>query len=267
MKRREPFSEEHLESIAKVLGDTSNGLTGSDIGRTLAKCRVPDVDSQNTKWKRLYNALAAEQNRKRYGNHVIGFIHHAMKPVRWADRHSEFEHLRCDLNRVLAFSGLTLKEDGGVHHAEAVSTISEAEERADKLRSKLKARDVHVDVLQFCRSELLQENYFHAVLEATKSVANKIRSKSGLTMDGAELANQAFALGKSGAPLLAINPLLTDTHKGEQRGFTNLLVGLFGTFRNPAAHAEKIYWPVTEQDALDILSLVSLVHRKLDAAV
>ena len=37
-------------------------------------------------------------------------------------------------------------------------------------------------------------------------------------------------------------------------------------FRNPTAHAEKIYWPIGEQDALDILSLVSLVHRKLDDA-
>ena len=50
----------------------------------------------------------------------------------------------------------------------------------------------------------------------------------------------------------------------KQKGFVNLLVGLFGVFRNPTAHAEKIYWPIGEQDALDILGLVSLVHRKLD---
>ena len=104
------------------------------------------------------------------------------------------------------------------------------------------------------------------MLEAAKSVANKIRNLSGLTSDGAELATKAFGLGSSGTPVLAINPLLTETEKGEQRGFTNLLIGLFGTFRNPTAHAEKIYWPITEQDAMDILSLVSLVHRKLDSA-
>ena len=44
------------------------------------------------------------------------------------------------------------------------------------------------------------------------------------------------------------------------------MVGLFGTVRNPTAHAPKIVWPMTEQDALDILSLVSFVHRKLDNA-
>ena len=35
---------------------------------------------------------------------------------------------------------------------------------------------MHPDVLAFCRAELLQQNYFHAVLEASKSVADKLRS-------------------------------------------------------------------------------------------
>jgi len=47
----------------------------------------------------------------------------------------------------------------------------------------------------------------------------------------------------------------------------NLLRGLFGTFRNTTAHAPKITWKIEEQDALDILSLVSLVHRRLDSAI
>ena len=47
----------------------------------------------------------------------------------------------------------------------------------------------------------------------------------------------------------------------------NLLKGLFGTFRNTTAHAPKIAWPIDKQDALDILSLVSLVHRRIDSAV
>jgi uncharacterized protein (TIGR02391 family) len=122
-----------------------------------------------------------------------------------------------------------------------------------------------LDVLCFCRAELVQRDYFHAVLEASKSVADKIRTLSGLASDGAELVQSAFGQGPVG-PILAINPLSTDTERSEQRGFVNLLVGLFGTFRNPTAHEARIYWPVDEQDALDILSLVSLVHRKLDRA-
>ena len=266
VQRQAPFEQATVEAVAKVLGDTEHGLTGTEIGHLLGTCRIADIDSSNTKWKRLYNALVGEQNKKRFSNHIVGFIHHAMKPARWAHKREQFDWLREELTKVLAFAGLEVRDDGGVYSAAKVSTLKEAEQRADSLRIKLEARGVHADVLKFCRAELLEKNYFHAVLEASKSVANKIHIKSGLTSDGAELATGAFSFGKSGKPVLAINPLTTDTEKGEQKGFTNLLVGLFGTFRNPTAHAEKIYWPISEQDALDIFSLVSLVHRKLDEA-
>ena len=121
-------------------------------------------------------------------------------------------------------------------------------------------------MLEFCKAELLQENYFHAVFEAMKSIAAKIRRISGLTSDGADLVNQAFSLGKDCRPILALNSLKTETDKGEQRGFANLLIGLFGTIRNPAAHNPKLEWPMAEQDALDILTTASLIHRKLDNA-
>ena len=88
-----------------------------------------------------------------------------------------------------------------------------------------------------------------------------------MTNDGAELAIKAFSIGKKGVPILAINSLITDTEKSEQTGFLNLLLGLFGTFRNTTAHAEKLYWPINKQDALDILSLISLIHRKIDSVV
>ena len=42
--------------------------------------------------------------------------------------------------------------------------------------------------------------------------------------------------------------------------------GMFGAFRNVTAHAPKVSWPVTEQDALDMLTIASFLHRRLDAA-
>ena len=86
---------------------------------------------------------------------------------------------------------------------------------------------------------------------------------SGLMEAGAELVEQAFAL--NGGPVLAINALATDTDKGAA-GFANLLMGLFGTIRNPLARDPKGEWDMSEQDALDILTMASLIHRKLDRA-
>lgn len=260
-----PFTAAQLESIAKALGDTDHGLTGPDIGHTLDKCGVVDP-GPITKWQRIYNALAEEQNKRRDGSRTMGFIQKSMDAARWTGREERFETLRAKLNTALAFAGYYLNEAGHVSLATPVTTIGEAEERAGRLRMQLQRRDVHPDVLPYCRAELVRDNYFHAVLEATKSVAGKIRKLSGLDLDGAELVQKALSLGKSGRPLLAINALSTETERNEQTGFVNLLVGTFGMFRNPTAHEAKIYWPVDESDALDILSLVSLIHRKLDKA-
>ena len=260
-----PFDSEHLTSIAKILADTDEGLTGSEIEHTLRECKIPDPTPTMTKWKRLYNAFAEFQNGRKIGNQVLVFINRAMKPVRYTGDPGAFERRREQLNTVLSFSGFFIGDDGKVRWAKRATNLDEALERAGRLQTALVNRGVHEDVLHYCRAELLQENYFHAVFEATKSIAAKIRALSGLTSDGAELAQSAFGLAKDGsAPILAINDLKTDTDRGEQRGFTNLLIGLFGTVRNPLAHNPKVEWPMEERDALDILTLTSLIHRKLD---
>jgi uncharacterized protein (TIGR02391 family) len=135
---------------------------------------------------------------------------------------------------------------------------------ASRLHAALVGRAAHAEVLTVCRAELLQDDYFHAVLEAMKGIMSRIRTMSGLTGAGAELVQQAFAL--NGGPVLAINALATDREKGEQQGFANLLTGLFGTIKNPLARDPKVEWDMSEQDALDILTMASLIHRKLDRA-
>ncbi|MFD2053722.1 TIGR02391 family protein [Mesorhizobium calcicola] len=66
--------------------------------------------------------------------------------------------------------------------------------------------------------------------------------------------------------MLAINALATKSEQDEQKGFGNLLKGTFGMFRNPTAHEARINWTMSKEDAEDLLSLVSLIHRRLDAA-
>ncbi|WP_434391562.1 TIGR02391 family protein [Melittangium boletus] len=129
----------------------------------------------------------------------------------------------------------------------------------------LEDRGVHPDVLRFCKPELVDGNYFHAVLETTKSVAQKIRDRTGLLIDGVQLVNEAFTFNGV-VPYLALSSLSTPTEQGEQRGFMTLLSGVFGTFRNPVAHAPRVSWQVSEQDALDLLTFASYLHRRLDKA-
>lgn len=258
------FSQSELEAIAAALADTSEGITGSEIGHILASLKMADPDPTMTKWKRLHNAFVERQNRSQNRRAILEFIRQVMKPERYARDPARFEPLRTNVNRALVFSGLAVDAAGTLHSVAKAQTLPEAARRAQELRADLTTRGVHPDILRFCRAELVADNYFHAVLEATKSISDKLRSKTGLTSDAAVLAKEALT---GDPPILAINPLSTESEKSEQRGFANLVMGTFGMFRNTTAHEARILWEMDKADAEDLLSLASLIHRRLDSAV
>lgn len=256
------FSQDQLEAIAGALGDTSDGLTGPEIEYLLASSKMKDPGPM-TKRIRIYNAFVESQNTKRNRTHILEFIRQAMKPARYSREPHRFEPMRALLNRALAFAGLVVDQSGNLTSAEAVQTLPEAQRRARELRADLEGRGVHPDVLRFCRAELLADNYFHAVQEAVKSVADKMRSRSGLSDDGSALVDRVLG---GDPPLLAINARSTMSERSEQSGFANLVRGTFGMFRNTTAHEARIHWPMSKEDAEDLLSIVSLIHRRLDQA-
>jgi uncharacterized protein (TIGR02391 family) len=258
------IEEPTLQAICNVLADTYAGLTGSEIAKLLRGQGIADPEPNATKRDRLFQALSERQRRDGCGNQVIAFINAAMNPVRYATDIELFESRRGDLNEVLRFAGYNIGTDGKVARVNVATTLTEAQSRARTLEIKLRSREVHPDVLRFCKAEFLQDNYFHAVLEATKSVADKLRTLSGCSEDGAALVD--CALGGD-QPRVAINARATPSQLSEHRGFAGLLKGMFSVFRNPTAHEPKVTWSVSEQDALDLLSLASYLHRRLDAAV
>ena len=258
-----PFTQEQLQALADALGDTSEGLTGSEIAQLLRSAKMDDVDPSLTKRHRLYNAFVHHQNRTQDRTNILAFIRKAMKPASYVREPERFEPMRLNLNRALAFAGMQVDARGVLSRVGAASTLSEAERRARDLRQDLHSRGVHEDVLRFCRAELIADNYFHAVLEAVKSVADKLRQKSGLKSDGADLVDAALS---GSDPMLAINRLQTKSEQDEQKGFANLLKGTFGMFRNPTAHEARVNWEMRKEDAEDLMSILSLMHRRLDAA-
>lgn len=256
------FTQDQLEAIAGALGDTGAGLTGAEIQHLLTTTKMTDP-GPFTKRIRLYNAFVESQNTKRNRTHVLEFIRQAMKPARYTRDAERYEPLRALLNQALAFAGLVVDQSGDLTSVTAAQTLPEAKRRAQELRADLEGRGVHPDVLRFCREELLADNYFHAVQEAVKSVADKMRARTGLTDDGAALIDRVLG---GDVPLLAINARQTASERSEQSGFANLIRGTFGMFRNPTAHEARISWAMAKKDAEDLLTIVSLIHRRLDQA-
>jgi uncharacterized protein (TIGR02391 family) len=254
------FSVGQIEALSKLLGECG---TGSDITRVLDDRGLEDRSGLSTKWRRLYWVFLDTQKQYGCANKVIDFIQAFLTPARFVGRGEEFEAHRQELNTILAFSGLEYGADGQFRQRDAARTLDEAERRVRTIRAKFQGRQIHPEVLKYCRTELVQDDYFHAVFEATKGLAQRIREMSGIDADGTALVDRVFSVEQ---PLLAINTLRTETERSEHKGFAALLKGCFAAIRNPLAHEPKILWE-GEDDAADYFSLISLLHRKLDGCV
>ncbi|MEX2135778.1 MAG: TIGR02391 family protein [Chloroflexota bacterium] len=262
-----PFSDNELMEISKILGETYGGFTGSEIATLLTACGFQDPGGI-TKRDRLFLGLQDGQTRDKSGSRVGKLIQLALDPVRYRENRDLFEYRRHELNLILAFAGIQIRDDGKLEAVPAATTLTEAQQRASKLRSELVRRAIAADVSRFCRPELLEGNYFHAVFEATKSVAQKLRDRTGLTVDGHALVDQALGIEDNRTPLLAWNSLTTENDRSEHRGVVLMMKGTFSYFRNLPAHVPKVgFRIVTEEEALELLTIVSFLHRRLDVAV
>ena len=190
------------------------------------------------------------------------FIGFALALAKYVNNETEFEEKRGLINQQLHFVGYQYNNNGKFSEIKRATTISEAQQRADNLKSKLEQRNTHVEIIKYCKAELLANNYFHSVFEANKGLFERIREKSLYNEDGIKLIEHVF----SSNPILIINNFQSTSEKREHSGFCDILKGLCGMFRNPTAHEPKIEWYISEQDALEILAMISYCHRRLDKA-
>lgn len=260
-----PWADDVVRGIADVLGETDGGLTGSQIGQLLQVARVPDLAPTLTKRHRLYEALSARQAHDAASNCVVAFVTAAMAPSRYRDDPGLFSRRQDALNEVMVYAGVRVNDAGKVGHGAAATTLSEAAQHVGALRAELRRRGTHPAVLASCTEEVLVKDWFHASLEATKGLAQRVRDMTGLDADGAELARAALAPGADG-PVVAINAMATKTDRAEQTGFANLVLGIFGMYRNPVAHDPRSRRQVSDDALLELLTQLSAVHRRLDAA-
>ena len=98
------------------------------------------------------------------------------------------------------------------------------------------------------------------VLEASKSILDRIREMTGLIKDGDNLIQKAFNVSR---PYIFISNNLfeTETEKSEYRGFAYLLRGIIAYLRNSTTHELKIKKPINEEETIDIIALISFCHK------
>ncbi|MEV6842844.1 TIGR02391 family protein [Actinoplanes sp. NPDC051411] len=257
-----------VQSVTEALASTKwPGLSNNEIEQLLAALSIPDVLDASNKRSRLCTALLHQQQQDGTNDAISRFLTEAMTPARYLRDPARFEELRKALAPPLSLLGLEITAQGRLGPAiDTATTLDDVARITGRLRYELKRRGVHTEVIRYCDQELIRQSLYHAIFEATKGVSERLRQMSGLPGDGAQLLEACF--GPASGPLLRINAYTTESDQSEQRGFVNLVKGIFGTFRNPAAHTTRasLLWNPTEADTLDLFSMLSFVHRCLDQA-
>jgi len=263
------IDNECIESISKILGDLT---TGTKITQILAKHKWIDHDTMNnqrilsTKWKRINASLCEEIRKAKSPNPLFIMIEDIMNPINFLNEHDIWIQNRNDINFSLSFYGYELTDGGKIKSVKAANTFTEAIDRTKNLLEKLERHNIHHDILKFCKPELLNENYFHAVFEASKSVFDKLRILTFSTKDGNTLVNEAFVV-KNPALIICDNLLSTSDEISEYNGLKSLLNTICYLYRNPRAHSPKLYNPTSESDAITAFIMMSLAHNQLDRCI
>lgn len=259
------LTSNQIEQIANIMGDTNAGFTGSELGHLLAQCRMADPDPGLTKRKRLYNAFCTSVNGSGGStNSVFQFMQHCMEPAQGLAKPERYRQMQFELNKVLMLVGVEIRDDGQFYSVSKAQSLGEVQRRTQELRKKLTGYGAHSEVLKCCRDELLAQDYFHAVQEAAKSLCERVRTMSGLSLDGTELFQTAFSIKK---PYIAYNSLRTSSEQNQQNGLKEMLCGVIHMVRNVTAHELRIHWDVNEKDAVEIMTQISYLHRLLDVCI
>ena len=269
-----PLDDVVLRRICDVLAATDGGLSNKEIDTLLRGSGISDPTPRTagagtvvmvSKRDRLHAALAGVQQQTRASNLVVRFIRAAMHPARYDADPALLAERRERINVALSFDALELREDNKMQRVAAAKTLSEAQRRARKLQSVLKDRGAHFRLLTACVDEIADDNFFHAVLEAAKSLAEEIRQRTGSHLDGVLLVQETLQITKNNpVPLLALSALTTSTEQSRQQGLDAGVRAIFSAARNPTAHEPKTLSTMSEQDAVDLLTQMSYLHRRLD---
>jgi uncharacterized protein (TIGR02391 family) len=120
----------------------------------------------------------------------------------------------------------------------------------------------HPEIERVSRDLFRDGHYKQAALEAYIRVVDEVKRRSGLTLDGDNLMNQAFGCTNR-TPVLRFNSLSSDAERDEQNGFMFIFKGIVG-LRNSKAHSNRLF--NDPMRAHEHLGMASVLMRVLEIA-
>lgn len=165
---------------------------------------------------------------------------------------------------------IVLKKNDAASYLTIVNElIPDLENSIDEYYSSQPYSDMNYVILDLLHPRIITESYSlfkggrfrDAVLNSIVSVFDLIRERTGIDKDGAELLAEAFSLQR---PYLVLSTLDNESGRNDQKGFIQILQGLYQGVRNPKAHTLTI--DSSQNIAAQYLIVSSLLCRRVDEA-
>lgn len=261
----------YLTMICDALVSLDDVISDGELGILLLSSDIPDANPNASRHRRLLTAMIAEQERARCADSIAKFMRRTGYHIKTKRGEDAFKRYIREMNQILSFAGLELDNDANmnpqVDGGKKMYVAPEAEERAKQLKALIKARHLHPDLELSCRAEFfVHSGYFVYLTEATKVLLEKVKSKSNVNVDSPAIAEQVFAFPWKGEPVLAFNQFETDSDRSEQFSLMVLLKAMFLIVQDEQSGKYRHGWKLSQDDALDLLTVLSFFHKKIDKA-
>ncbi len=252
-----PITGMTLEEIAREIGDT---YSGSQLPRYLRDSGIPEefvpIEVAGSKWAYVLSVLEALHDdgsaaRRALREFIGGWLQgerHTAPPT----------EVRKRIVALLGAQGWHINDGRlviGERTADAVGALT-------PLGQDTRIAALHSDVREVADRYLQSGHPEVAIFEAFKAINQRVRTLTGLDLDGSKLMGEAFA---DSDPPIALADLSTQTGRDIQAGFRFMFMGAVRGIRNPDAHEQ--FKALDAEGALETLAFASLLMRRLDDAL
>lgn len=137
----------------------------------------------------LYNCLSSEINNSHSFMRVYAFLEKALNPVAFTvgKNRDKYNYFFDGVNKALLLTWREITKEGTLIEVVHAKTLDDVDQRVNSLRWQLYNRSIHGEVQKYCIKEYLKKDYYDAVFEAAKGLAERVRQITELTTDGGTL--------------------------------------------------------------------------------
>jgi len=251
----EPFDSQDLEDLASIAAEV---FTATEIVEHFKNAGYTEFTyGGGTVSDFVLFAFQTLQMRKGPAD-VLKIMKTMYKPLTWNHDFESHKHTLEKVNKVLRIHGLELTGHGS--YSKLPDEPAENAPQAQSDEALFDSRNFHPTIVKYARDRFCRGEYYHAVYFSCLALEKIVRENTKIKKSGKSLFAEALSLHG----ILKVNRQQDKGDEYEQIGIRYLCMGLASAVNKSKEDESDDKWPMTKDDAIAILTLVSYLLGKIE---